>query len=67
MGLTRSGHGSVSQRGIIAIVVTDHLRHEHARIDAHGLVHDAALFRVIADFDIAREREILAKRVPMNP
>src|SRR5688572_1201019 len=49
--------------GLVTRVVADDLRHERARLDADGLVDDAALHRVVAHFDVADQREILAERV----
>ena len=37
----RRRHRRVGERGIVAVVVADHLRHEHARLDAHRLIHHA--------------------------
>src|ERR1700689_4503847 len=53
----------VDELRIVAVVVTDHLRHQHARLDRHGLINDPPLLRVIAYFDVAGQREILAKRM----
>src|ERR1700689_972342 len=54
--------GGVGERRIVAVVVPDHFRDQHSRIDAHGLVHHARLFRVVAHLDIADERKVLAER-----
>ena len=44
-------------------IVTDHARHQHARLDRHGLVHHALLLGVVADLDVADQREVLAERM----
>src|SRR4029453_8904317 len=44
--------------------LADHLRHGDARLDADGLVDDAAARRVVEHLDVARERKVLAERVP---
>ena len=49
--------------GLVAVVVADDFRHERARLDAHGLVDDAALHRVVAHLDVADQRKILAERM----
>jgi hypothetical protein len=46
------------------VIVTDNLGNERTRLDADGLVDDAALFRVVADFHIPDQWKILAERVP---
>src|ERR1700686_877973 len=53
----------IVQRWVIAVVVTDHTRHQRARLDADRLVDHAPQLRVVTHFDIAYQREILAKRV----
>ncbi len=45
------------------MIVTDHLGNQHARHDAHRLVHHALLLVVVLHFDIARQREVLAERM----
>jgi hypothetical protein len=49
---------------LVAEIVAPHPRHGDAVLDAHRLVHHPPLLRVIAHFDLAIEREILAQRVP---
>src|SRR5512139_3500990 len=51
------------QVGLVARVVADDLRHERARLNADGLVDDAALRGVVAHLDVADQREVLAERV----
>src|SRR6185503_19075785 len=58
-----SGIALVLQIRLVAVVVANDLRHERARLDAHGLVHDATLFRVVAHLDVADQRKILAERM----
>ena len=41
----------------------DHARHDFARLDRHWLIDHALLLRVVAHFDIARHREVLAERM----
>src|SRR5512139_3919217 len=55
---------AVLQGRLVAVVLADHPRHERARLDRHRLVHDAALRLVVAHFDVADQREVLAERVP---
>src|SRR5262245_16669523 len=43
------------------MVATDHLGHERAWLDAHGLVYHPALLRVVTHLDVADEREVLAE------
>src|SRR4029453_2264065 len=45
-------------------LLADDLGHRHPWFDADGLVDDAAARGVVAHFDVARKREVLAKRVP---
>src|SRR4029453_13332139 len=54
----------VLERRLVAVVLADDARHERARLDRHGLVHDAALRRVVSDLDVADQREVLAERMP---
>src|SRR3546814_12861216 len=50
--------------GCVARIVADHPRHQHARLDrGHRLVHHALLLGVVANLDVADEREILAERM----
>src|SRR6185436_6560819 len=44
-------------------LLPDHLRHRHARHDADRLVDDAAARRVVADFHVTGEREVLTEQV----
>src|SRR4029453_276101 len=48
---------------LVAVVLADHLGHQRAGFDRNRLVHDAALLWVIAHFDVADQREILAERM----
>ena len=52
-----------SEVGLVARVVANDLRHERARLDADGLVDDAALRGVVAHLDVADQRKILAERM----
>ena len=45
-------------------VVADDARHQRPRLDRHRLVDHAPLLRVVAHFDVADQREVLAERVP---
>src|SRR3989338_6919588 len=38
-------------------------RSHFARLDRHRLIHDTLLFRVVAHFHVAGQREILAERI----
>src|SRR5690606_21529629 len=49
--------------GFVPRVVTDHARHEHARLDRNRLVDHALLLGVVTHLDISDQREILAERV----
>src|SRR6187397_1317533 len=51
------------QRGVVTVVVADHLRHQRARLDAHRLVHHALLVGVVTHLDVADQREVLAERM----
>src|SRR6185436_14677580 len=51
------------QRSVVAVVVADHLWHQRARLDAHGLVHHALLVGVVAHLDVADQRKVLAERM----
>src|ERR1700754_3146163 len=42
----------VFERAVVTVVLADHARHQRARLDAHRLVHDAALRRVVLDLDV---------------
>src|ERR1700682_4078077 len=53
----------IVQRRIGAGVVPGQARPQRARLDADRLVDHALQLRVVAYFDIADQREILAKRV----
>ena len=53
----------VLQRRVVAVVVANHLRHQRARLDGHRLVHHALLVGVVAHFDVADQREVLAERM----
>src|SRR5215469_4884382 len=55
--------GSLLECLVVARVVADHPRHQHARLDAHRLVHHPLLLLVVAHFHVAGEREILAERM----
>src|SRR5688572_10010327 len=44
-------------------LLADHLWHSDTRLDADGLVHDAAARGVVAHLDAARQREVLAERM----
>src|SRR6478735_5609089 len=48
---------------LIAVVVADHLRHQGAFHDLHGLVDHPLLVGVVPHFDIAHQREVLAERM----
>src|SRR5262245_5371609 len=48
-------------------LLADHLRHRDARLDADGLIDDAAARGVVAHLDVAREREVLAEGMPDEP
>src|SRR3546814_21159942 len=51
-------------RSGVARIVADHPRHQHARLDrGHRLLHHALLLGVVANLDVADEREILAERM----
>src|SRR5690606_16895786 len=51
-------------RGGIARIVADHARHGDARLDrGDRLVDHALLLRVVADLDVADQREVLAERM----
>src|SRR5690606_12562572 len=58
-----SGIARILERGRVAVVVANHLRHDGARLDAHRLVHDAPLLRVVAHLDVAAHWEILTERM----
>src|SRR5581483_2892778 len=47
-----------------SLYITDHARHQHARLYRHRLVHDAALGFVVAHLDLADQRKVLAERMP---
>src|SRR5512139_1987180 len=53
----------LAQDGLVAVVLADHLGHHHARLDGHRLVDHPPLVGVVADFDVAGQREVLAERV----
>ena len=53
----------VFSAGVVPVVVADDLRHQRARLDRHRLVHHALFFGVVAHFDVADQREILAERM----
>src|SRR5690606_19809450 len=54
----------LAARGFVAGVVADHARHVHPRLHrGHGLVHDALQLGVVANLDVADQREILAERM----
>src|SRR5579863_2401470 len=55
--------GRLLEGFLVARVVADDARHQRAGLDAHRLVHDALLLRVVAHFDVAGEREVLAERM----
>ena len=55
--------GTSFKSPVVAVVFADHARHERARLDAHRLIHDAALRRVVFHFDVADQREVLAERM----
>src|ERR1700754_393241 len=55
--------GRILEIVLVAVVAPDDLRHESARLDAHRLVDDAALYRIVADLDVADQWEIFAERV----
>src|SRR5690606_1478291 len=61
--LSISGIARILEPGLVAVVVANDLRHERAGLDAHRLVYDAPLFRVVAHLDVADHREILAERM----
>src|SRR5512146_3226282 len=60
---TSGSGGCVFQRTLVAVVLADHARDQRARLDAHRLIHDAALRRVVLHLDVADEREVLAERM----
>src|SRR5688572_31771888 len=49
--------------GLVARVIADHARHADTRLDRHGLVDHALLVGVVAHFDVADQREVLAERM----
>src|SRR5690606_6811858 len=61
--LSISGIARILELGLVAVVVANHLRHERAGLDAHRLVDDAPLLRVVPHLDVAGDREILAERM----
>src|SRR6187455_972 len=52
---------------VVPCVITDYLRHERARLDAHRLVDHAALRRVVTHLDVADQREVLAEWMADEP
>src|SRR4051812_6899321 len=54
----------VSQRGIVTVVVTDYARYQGARFNRHRLIYNALLYFVVAYFNVANQREVLAERMP---
>src|SRR5689334_14870393 len=55
--------GRLLERLVVARVLADDSRHQHARLDAHRLVHHALLLLVVAHLHVAGQREVLAERV----
>src|SRR6478736_4160434 len=62
--LRMSATAAVLQFRLVAAVVADHARHQRALDDLHRLVHHALLVGVVAHFDIAHQREVLAEWMP---
>ena len=56
----------VFSRSSVAVIVAYRLGHQYAVLDRDRLVHDPALFRVIAHFHVALQRKILAERVSLE-
>src|SRR5690348_10642363 len=56
--------GDLLEGLVVARVMADHARHQHAWRNAHRLVHHPLLLRVVAHFHVAGQREILAERMP---
>src|SRR5271165_6841261 len=63
MLFTGRRRGRARELGIVAIVAANDFRDERARLDRDRLVHDAALLRVVANLDVADQREVLAERM----
>src|SRR5688572_20432531 len=62
-----SAIAAILYRRVIAWIIADHARHQRALGDLDRFIDDAPLFIVVAHFDIAHQREVLAKRVADEP
>src|SRR6478736_5181987 len=62
--LRMSATTAILQFRLVAGVVADHARYQRAIDDLHRLVHHALLVGVVAHFDIAHQREVLAEGMP---